>query len=350
MIIGRIFPVENRNTLGAARGFLGGLLEQGTADALFIPVEMEIGRRTHPDAIREQAGIARANPLLPVMTENAAVALRQAMRREHDARFIAVLRPCEVRAVIELAKRGEIEMDRLTLVGMDCLSTYTPEYVDATSAAHTDDPAWLTHEALRMASLGVIAPEGYRSACLLCDRPSADYQAVHIQIGLIGVNSTQHLLVLADNETDAHLGLEKLTERKATEREMGEREIVVQQVGKRRQEAARNELGTYGLADGHLGVVMGYLNKCTLCGKCLDACPICSQELREALKQGKPPFITEFISQSERLVSCSTCGMCQVTCPEGIPLCAISYALAQPIRDRMSYVPGRSTNEPLPWG
>lgn len=350
MIIGRIFPVENRDTLGAARDFLGGLLEQGAAEALFIPVEMEIGRSTHPDAVREQAGIARANPLLPVMTENAAVALRQAMRREHDARFIAVLRPCEVRAAIELAKRGEIEMERLTIVGMDCLSTYTPEYIEVTHAAHPDDPDWLSREALRMASLGVVAREGYRFACMLCDRPSADYQAVDIQVGLVGVDTARHLLVLADAETDARLGLEKLTERKATEQEMGEREVVLAQLSKRRQEAARDELRTFGLADGHLGVIRGYLNKCTLCGECLDACPICSQELRQALKQGKQAFIAELISQSERLVSCSTCGMCQATCPEGIPLCAISYALAQPIRDRMSYVPGRSANEPLPWG
>ncbi len=349
MIIGRIFPVENGDTLGAARAFLGGLLEQGAAEALFIPVEMEAGRKTHPDAIREQGELAKSNPLLPVMTENAALALRQAMRREHDARIIAVLRPCEVRAVIELAKRGEIEMERLTIIGMDCLSTFTPEYIESASAAYPDDPAWLTREALRLASQGLVAPEGYRLACLLCDHPAADYQAAHVQIGLVGVDTTQ-LLVLADEIIDARLELEKLTARKATEREMGEREMALTQMGKRRRDAARRELQALGLIDGHQGVVRGYMDKCTLCGKCLDVCPVCSPELREAFKQGKQVFVAAFIDQSERLVSCSTCGMCQATCPEGIPLCAISYVLAQPIRDRMSYAPGRSVDEPLPWG
>jgi hypothetical protein len=41
--------------------------------------------------------------------------------------------------------------------------------------------------------------------------------------------------------------------------------------------------------------------------------------------------------------------MCQVHCPEGIPLSAIQRALSQQIQQRMHYAAGRDVHEPLPW-
>jgi len=43
-----------------------------------------------------------------------------------DRHIGAVMRPCEVRALVELAKRGRANLANLTVVGIDCLGTLEP--------------------------------------------------------------------------------------------------------------------------------------------------------------------------------------------------------------------------------
>jgi formate dehydrogenase subunit beta len=350
MLIGRVIEVEGNNPATALNTFLSALLEGGVAERLFAPVgPAEGGGDLRFQPIRDAADLSRADPLQPIMLENAAIALRQAMELEPQASFAAVLRPCEVRAVIEMAKRDQFDLNRLVIIGLDCASTYTLDYYRETETAHPDDPRWLMHEALQLAQAGRIEPENYRLACQLCDRPAADYAAADILIGLIGVDTSKQILVLANEREDVRFKLHKVTAREATEREMVEREVMMGHLVTRRQQAASRKLDELGLSDGHMGVIMGYMSKCTLCGNCVEACPVCSEDLKDAFAQGKQAFISAFVTQSTRMISCSNCGMCHTHCPEDIPLCAISYVLGRQIQTRMRYTPGRSAGESLPW-
>jgi formate dehydrogenase subunit beta len=349
MLISRVLEVQDGDAVAAVRRFLVRLLEENVAERIFAPVDTTAGHEPHAQVVPDRDAVQTVNPLLPLMMENAAEALRQAMALESNATFAAVLRPCEVRAVIELAKRGRFDLGRLVIVGMDCLATYDADFYHEVNASHPDDPYWMMHEALRFAQKGQIAPYRYRIACQLCERPAADYQAVDVMLGVIGVDAREKILVLADERSDVRLKLHKVTDRKATEREAVEREVALWRLAERRKEAATRKLEELGLTDANMGVIMGYMSKCTLCGNCVEACPLCTDELNEAFKQGKEAFITSFVNQSERLASCAACGMCQVHCPENIPLCAINRALSQQIQTRMRYVPGRSADEPLPW-
>ena len=349
MLISRVLEVQNEDTVAAVRRFLGKLLEEGVAERVFAPVDLAAGQEPLSQVVPDRNAIDSVNPLLPLMMENAAEALRQAMELEPRANFAAVLRPCEVRAVIELAKRGRFDLNRLVIVGLDCLATYDADFYHEVNANHPDDPYWLMHESLRFAQKGQITPYRYRIACQLCERPAADYQAVDIMLGVIGVNAREKVLVLADERSDVRFKLHKITDRKASEREAVEREVTLWRLSERRKEAAARKLAEMGLTDANMGVIMGYMSKCTLCGNCVDACPLCTDELNEAFKQGKEAFITAFVNQAERLVSCAACGMCQVHCPEDIPLSAINRVLSQQIQTRMSYVPGRDVSEPRPW-
>jgi formate dehydrogenase subunit beta len=349
MLISRVMEVQNGDTVAALRRFLGKLLEEDVAERVFAPVDLTTGQEPCSQVVPEQDGIHKVNPLLPLMMENAAEALRQAMELEPQVSFAAVLRPCEVRAVIEMAKRGRFDLSRLVIVGVDCLATYDADFYHEVNANHPDDPYWLMHESLRFAQKGQITPYRYRIACQLCERPAADYQAVDIMLGIIGVNAREKVLVLADERSDVRFKLHKITDRKATEREAVEREVSLWRLAERRKEATARKLEEMGLADANMGVIMGYMSKCTLCGDCVEACPLCTDELSEAFKQGKETFINAFVNHSDRLVSCAACGMCQAHCPEDIPLCAINRALSQRIQARMSYVPGRDASEPRPW-
>src|SRR5574341_526184 len=208
MLISRVLEVQEGDTVGAVRRFLLRLLDEEIADHLFAPVEVAGVGYAQPILIKDRDAMHASNPLLPVMHENAALALRNALRAEPDSRIAAVLRPCEVRAVVELSKRGEIDLDNLILIGVDCLATYDEGYYQDVSDAHPEDPYWLMHQSLKYAHMGQIAPYRYRTACQFCERPAADYTAADILIGLIGVDSGHKMLVLANEHVDERFKLQ----------------------------------------------------------------------------------------------------------------------------------------------
>jgi len=348
MLVSRVLEVGEGGPVPVLQSFLAGLMQASAARRLLGPVSTEPGV-VNPAVLTQAGDLAGVNPLLPLMQANAAALLRTAIGESAAEPLIAVLRPCEVRAAIELAKQGKLDLTNLILVGVDCLSTYEPAYWAMGNAAHPGRPDWLVGEALQLAQTGQVRTEGYRLACQLCERPAADYRAADLLIGLVGVANQERLLVLADEARDARWNLQALTDRQATERETVDREVTLWRLTERRKEAAEAKLESLGLTDAYPGVIMGYMNKCTLCGECVDACPQWSEELRAALASGKDAFVHALLSASQRLASCSGCGMCQVHCPEGIPLSAIQRALSRQIQQRMHYVAGRDLHDPLPW-
>lgn len=348
MLVSRVIEVDEAGPVDALRTFISGLVQATGTRRLLAPVTDSPGV-VNPQLVAQGASMARVNPLLPLMHANAAAALRAAVEDKGGGPMVAVLRPCEVRAAIELVKQEKTDLQDVILVGVDCLSTYEPSYWEQGNRLHADRPAWLESEALHLAETGQVRTEGYRLACELCDRPSADYRAADILIGLVGVPNQERILVLADEAKDASWGLESLTDRPATERETVDREVALWRLAERRREAATARLEALGLMDAYPGVIMGYMRKCNLCGDCIDACPQWSEELRGALALGKDAFIQALLTATQRLASCSGCGMCQVHCAEGIPLSAIQRALSQQIQQRMHYVAGRDVHDPLPW-
>jgi formate dehydrogenase subunit beta len=46
--------------------------------------------------------------------------------------------------------------------------------------------------------------------------------------------------------------------------------------------------------------------------------------------------------------SCIGCGMCESSCPRGIPLSTIFQAVAEEVQKKLEYVPGRSVEDAIP--
>jgi ferredoxin len=347
VLVGRVIEVGTRGPVAAVRTFLAGLLRVSGAERLLAPVVAEPGQ-VQPELIPQGAKLPQVNPLLPLMQVNAAVTLRSAIQGSPGS-VVAVLRPCEVRTAIELARQGQLDLQRVIVVSVDCLSTYEPAYWSRGNELHRGDPDWLVGEALELARIGRVRPEGYRLACEVCDRPVADYRAADILVGLVGVPNQERLLILADQDKDARWRLEALTDRAATEREMVDREVTLWRLADRRKEAAAARLDGLGLTDAQPSVIMDYMQACTLCGECIDACPQWSEELRAALGRGRRAFLEALRKVTQRSAGCSSSSMGPVHCAEGIPLSAIQRALSQQVQGRVRYGAGRTADDPLAW-
>ena len=340
MYVARVLSVEEARPQQAIVDLLGGLLDRGQIGAVVMPGRGTPGGAQLAHSRHELAGY---DPLHPQMASNAACGLPQALPR-NGGRVAIALHPCEARTLIEMVKRGAVERDRLLVLGMDC---------GFAESGHLDegvqDAEAVRRESLACASAGLPAPTQARMACRLCERPSADLESADLLLGWIGLDPAEKLLLIADEEVDQALELESLTLRCATEREAVDREMALWRMTDRRKKAALELLQELGLEDGHPAVAAGYLSRCTLCGECLKACGLVSDDLRQAMQQGKAVFIQALLTEAQRLASCSGCGFCQATCPEDIPLCAIAHAIGRQVQSRMHYTPGRSLEDPLPW-
>ena len=341
MNVNRIIEVSEGNTLSAVQEFMSSFLMRNMVDALFVPQTaadstVSAALVSNPDAIK------RSNPFAPIMVANAAKQVAEATVKQPDRHIGAVLRPCEIRALVELAKRGRANLANLTVIGIDCLGTFAPfDYMHKLLTAGS--ATGMAMQCMQVAEEGEM-PCQTRTACQMCERPAP--RGADVTLGFIGVDATKELLVIAaDESADRRLRLDEVTRREATEREVVKREATLTNIIAKHTACTERELSKLEMSFGGLAGALTTLATCTECRSCLQACPLYDGELDDPTLT----LVGQLGAISKWIVSCSGCGMCEESCPKGVPLAVVARALSRPLRAKFDYTPGRSVNEKLPW-
>ncbi len=359
MTVQTVLDVKSGDTLGTVRDLLKTLLEKGVVDSLLVPLEVPSADQVAPIVVTEASQLDSANPLAPVMRLNAAAVLARMQLEPGSPRMGAVMRPCELRALIELAKAGRIQLDRLMLIGIDCMGTYEQDaYAQiARASLHDESP---TDEMMRWTRQGPIAPYRLRNACQMCEHfipENAD-----LTIGLIGMNVRERLMVQASDELSRQLGWAPA--------EINGRDKAVARLAAIRHHRREEALAQAKEMLGDLSSLIQLIAPCTVCGECLDACPFCntnafqpkpakephSDRLRNwpsgegrTMRDREIGLFGELVELGRRAASCVACGMCESACPRHVPLAALQGVLGRKLQQEYDYVPGRSLGDKLPW-
>ena len=170
--------------------FLQRLLKEKLVDAVLVQTELTTRSDVAPTLVTEPAVLAQACPLVPVMPVSMARVVSSLTRVAASKRKIAViLRPCDLRSLIELVKLKQASLDNLLLIGLDCLGTYSPadyrEFRQGTS--HPTD------EFLRRAKDG--DETSLREACRVCEYFTP--MNADLVIGLLGMDIERQVLLQA---------------------------------------------------------------------------------------------------------------------------------------------------------
>ena len=318
--------VENGDTLAAVRGLLRQLLEAEVVDALLVPMETPAGAIT-PALVANPDLLDAANPLAPVMGLNAARVVGHVSIREPRAKIGAVLRPCELRALVELVKLKQASLDDVVTIGVDCLGTYdVPVYstmqadggaelplellwkyktgdcvisspavadgvdclgtydVPVYNAMRADPSAGSGQAAVDVAALlataqsGELAPqEGYtfRDACQMCEKPHVE--EADIVLELFGADLAAGIPVSLSDEVAEKMGMDGV--------EAERNQVIKKEPGFKRAEvvekvvAARTQVRDARFAEMRQRLdregVEGVLAACVRCHNCMTVCPIC---------------------------------------------------------------------------
>jgi len=362
-----MLEVKNNDPIGTLRDFFRDLLEKKIVEALLIPKKLPSGDGYCQTLIRDPEMLVDVNPLAPTLPVQSARIISHLTITEPGSQIGAVLKSCEIRAVVELVKFLQVKLDRLILIGVDCLGTYEPSDY-AKMNQQEGEGISITRKLLKGAQQGKIEPQdGYdlRLACQICEYPNP--QNADVIIGLFGHNPQKEIYVQLQDGLAGELaqkGILASSEGGSTSRD-SVIEILTEERLKRRDEvfdAFRSRVK--GLQD-----LMDALSTCIRCHNCMVACPICyckecvfrtptfehkaDQFLRWADRKGGVRMPTDtllfhLIRLSHMATSCIGCGLCDSACPNDLPVATLFRAVGQKVQGMFDYTPGRSVDEEPP--
>ena len=350
-------PVENGDTLGAVQGVLRKLLESDLIDALMVPMRTRSGTVT-PALVTEPALLDQADPLAPVYPVNSARLLGWMTQREPRGRIGAVMRSCEMRAMVELVKLKQACLDCVTLISVDCAGTVdVPEYVDKIQG---NGAGWseLFGDPIGQSSSGKIP---LRDACQMCERPV--YDEAQINLEFLGYDLAQGFGVNLPDEMAEELSLDGQAEGD------GRADLVEKLLAHRAER--RDEV--FGEIRGRLhdpdDGLEGILAACIRCHNCMTVCPICYcktclfkgpvfdhepiqymrwAEHKGALRLPSDTMLFHLTRLNHMGLSCIGCGMCTSVCPVDLPVGRVFRTVGSSVQAVFDYVPGFRPEEMLP--
>jgi formate dehydrogenase subunit beta len=299
---------------------------------------------------------------MPVMPINNARAVSAITGKHTPAKVGVVLRPCEIRALIELVKLQQASLENVTIMGMDCPGTY--EVAESVAKGIWRQPASLTAylEAAKEGRELDIDGLSLRQACQMCIHPVPENMDIHIR--LFGVDVTHGLPITMNDEIAAALNI--------TESGVGGGESIDEAVSRLtagRQKVRERTLGDIRQRMASNGGVASLFTSCIRCHNCMTACPICYCKtclfktaafdhepafyLNAARRKGATRLLGDtLLFHMTRLnhmsTSCISCGMCTSACPSGIPVGTIFAAIGEQVQAEFEYVPGHDAAELLP--
>ncbi len=368
-----ILKVKNKDSLGSLRDFLGRLLDNGFVDALLVPKMLSGGDGFVQALVKDKSMLEGTNPVAPTMAVQTARILTELNRGSLDKRVGVVLKPCELRAAVELVKFLQVNLDNVVTIGVDCPGTYkVSDYAamalegsGASSGKFTGDSNGDLFSCFKDGEVKTDEGSGLRESCRICEYPvpmNAD-----IELGFYGFDPSKEINVAVNDKFENEFR-EKLS------MDLGggnteNRENVIRKVIDIRKKERGRVFADLEKKTGSLDDLMQVLSTCIRCHNCMNVCPICycrecvfessvfepraTQTINLAARKGATrmpgdTLIFHLTRMSHMGTSCVGCGMCDSACPNQLPVSSLFGLIGRGLQEMFEYTPGRDVTEEPP--
>jgi len=363
--------LTNAECGGAVTSLLKFALESKTVDAM-LAIEARDGNRydgipvfiTDPNEIVQTAGS------LHCTSPNIARFLKEYLDGAADLKIAVVAKPCDAKAIIELAKRTQINLDNLLLIGLNCTGTLSAAKAKTVMKEEFGiDPADVVGEDIQDNKLTIRLRDGTEKEKDLADLEERGYGRrencrrcetsipimADIACGKWGTTdkNTTFIEVCSDKGSDF---ISAAIEADCIKVEQPSHDAI--ETRRRRDEAARElaqqwqEKDFAGFKQMSAGERFNYwfgqFNRCVKCYGCRDACPICYckdcylEADRGLVDAGEVPpgIMFPMVRITHVMDSCVNCGQCQDVCPMELPLSRLIFLVNRELAGIFKYEPG----------
>jgi len=354
---GSTIPLKD-NLNNTIKKILKTLLEKECFDAILVPSRVPSGESFTYLLINNKDFLESCTPLPPIMPVQGARALQNFTRRgKTNLKVLCVMRPCEIRASIELSKLRQIELENISFMSIDCPGVLvTRDYIDKPKESDT------LYEEVIIQWKG----EHLRPTCNACVHFSYKDILSDIHIGVVGQKNHNILLVPLSEKAKAVLG--KIDIQCSDDISSWQTKInEISQKKMNQRNTLFSELQGKSAGAENLDKLF---SECINCHNCMRVCPICccrqcffesSDEVRiesedyfiKAQNKGGIKFPTDMLlfhlgRMSHMSLSCINCGICEDGCPMDVPVAQVFSFIGDAVQKMFDYVPGKDRNEPIP--
>jgi len=361
---------------GAVTSLLKFALESGRVDAV-LAVAARDGDRydgvpvliTDPEEVIETAGS------LHCTSPNIARCLKEYLDGASSMKIAVVAKPCDAKAIIELAKREQINLNNLLLIGLNCTGTFPSAKAKRMFRDEFEvDPADIVAEDIednkltirlkdgteKEKGLGELEEKGYgrRENCRRCEANIP--MMADIACGKWGTTdkNTTFIELYSEKESDfveaaieaGYIRVEQpSSDAIETRRKKDESAIELARQWQEKDFASLKEMSN----DEKFDYWFGQFSRCIKCYGCRDACPICYckdcylEADRGLVPPGEvpPDIMFPMVRITHVMDSCVNCGQCQDVCPMELPLSRLIFLLNRELAGIFKYEPGMEVSE-----
>ena len=372
--------LKKGETGGAVTSVLKCALENGDVDGV-VTVKSSNGDRfsglpvliTNPEDLIDTAGALHSSlPNIPRY-------VKEYLDGAAEKRLAIVGKPCDIRAIIELQKRKQIDIDNVILIGLNCTGTISPAIARKMYRENFKvDPNDVIREDIDDGKLTITLKDGKeksmdlsklekkglgrRENCRRCEFNIPTY--ADLAFGKWGAEDEEvGTFVEVCSEKGESL-IKKAIEKGYIETSTPTKTAIETRERKDKIELDRakkwREHDFTPLLKKNMSERYKYwtdeFRKCIKCFGCRDVCPICYCETclleanREFLVGGEipPNGIFPITRLAHVADSCVGCGQCQDACPMELPLSKLFTLMNSQLSEIFDYVPGIDVEERPP--
>jgi len=283
-------------------------------------------------------------------TDSAAKYLHKSLDGAKNEKIGLIARPCDTRAIVELAKIKQINLNNLFIIAIED-NGMAPSAGKEIKKLKDIDVSKIEKE--KIGDNGLIVKIGGKTKelditiaenCLRCTRKRPVLADLSISDLGIPIDSDEIILkVYSDNGKKIldNSGI-KTKPLSGDVHEKKYNEIIERAKAKRKKDLEE-------WAKVPQEEKIERLQKCTMCGMCIRGCPVCYCVDCILQKKRKDKTINKETYQLTRIAHvadrCVECGNCDNNCPQDLPLSLYFQSLNEAFKEKFKYTPGVSVDD-----
>ncbi len=322
-----------------------------------------IDRFTVQPNLVEKEGDIGSFPLTPLIaygyarTDSASKYLHKSVEGAKTSKVGLIARPCDTRALIELAKIKQVNLDNLFIIGIEDRGMF-PKAGRESRKIKTVDPTKIVKEKVGDNGLIVKLDDGstidfekqdfaIAENCLRCYRKTPVIADLSVSDLGISIDSDEIILKVYSEKGNEILEKSGINKKSLPEDIKKTHTDKYNEIIEKAKEKRAKDLEEW--ANKPQEEKLAELLKCTMCNICIRGCPVCYCVDCILMKKRKAKIIDKATYNLTRIAHdadrCVECGNCDNNCPQNLPLSLYFQSLNESFKEIFKHEAGLSIED-----